>query len=124
MKAASSGPSALPTLPPTWKTDWAKPWRPPDAMRATREDFGMEDRRADADQAGGEQQHAVGRRHRQQQQPAEAEAHADGQRIGLRPTVGEKADERLEERGGHLEDEGDQTDLREVEVESEFLSIG
>ncbi len=24
-KAASSGPSAVPVLPPTWKNDWAKP---------------------------------------------------------------------------------------------------
>ena len=40
MKAASSGPSAEPALPPTWKNDWARPCRPPDAMRATRDDSG------------------------------------------------------------------------------------
>jgi len=40
MNAASSGPLAEPMLPPTWNTDCAKPWRPPDAMRATREDSG------------------------------------------------------------------------------------
>ena len=38
--AASSGPSALPVLPPTWNNDCANPWRPPDARRATREDSG------------------------------------------------------------------------------------
>ena len=38
--AASSGPSAEPTLPPTWNSDCARPWRPPEAMRATREDSG------------------------------------------------------------------------------------
>ncbi|KAG1079012.1 hypothetical protein G6F40_016483 [Rhizopus arrhizus] len=38
--AASSGPSAEPTLPPTWKSDCARPWRPPEAMRATRDDSG------------------------------------------------------------------------------------
>ncbi len=40
MKAASSGPSAWPKLPPTWNSDWARPWRPPEAMRATRDEFG------------------------------------------------------------------------------------
>jgi hypothetical protein len=40
MKAASSGPKAVPALPPTWNTDCASPCRPPDAMRATREDSG------------------------------------------------------------------------------------
>ena len=40
MNAASSGPIAEPVLPPTWNSDWAKPWRPPDAMRATRDDSG------------------------------------------------------------------------------------
>ena len=36
-KAASSGPMADPRLPPTWNSDCARPWRPPDASRATRE---------------------------------------------------------------------------------------
>ena len=40
MKAASSGPMALPALPPTWNSDCARPWRPPEASRATREDSG------------------------------------------------------------------------------------
>ena len=40
MKAAASGATAWPKLPPTWKTDCASPCRPPDAMRATREDSG------------------------------------------------------------------------------------
>ncbi|MNT13369.1 hypothetical protein D3C72_1483380 [compost metagenome] len=38
--AASSGPSALPVLPPTWNSDCAMPCWPPEAMRATREDSG------------------------------------------------------------------------------------
>ena len=38
--AASSGPMALPALPPTWKIDCARPWRPPEARRAMREDSG------------------------------------------------------------------------------------
>ena len=40
MNAASSGPIAEPTLPPTWNSDCANPCCPPDAMRATREDSG------------------------------------------------------------------------------------
>ena len=38
--AASSGPKALPALPPTWKIDCASPLRPPDASWATRDDSG------------------------------------------------------------------------------------
>ncbi|MOA36926.1 hypothetical protein D3C78_1584840 [compost metagenome] len=43
--AASSGPMAVPVLPPTWNTDCAKPCWPPDARRAMREASGwkMED---------------------------------------------------------------------------------
>ena len=40
MKAASSGPSDWPKLPPTWNSDCAKPWRPPEAARATRDASG------------------------------------------------------------------------------------
>ena len=39
-KAASSGPVDWPKLPPTWKRLWAKPCRPPEAARATREASG------------------------------------------------------------------------------------
>ena len=40
MKAARIGPSDEPILPPTWNTDCARPCRPPDAIRATREASG------------------------------------------------------------------------------------
>ena len=40
MKAASSGPTAWPTLPPTWNTLCAVPNRPPEAARATRDASG------------------------------------------------------------------------------------
>ena len=72
MKAASSGPIARPTLPPTWNTDWARPWRPPEASRATREDSGWKTERADADQRRGEQQYRKARRDREQQQADQA----------------------------------------------------
>ena len=45
------------------------------------------------------------------------------QRIGLRPAVGVEADQRLEQRGGELEGQGDQADLAEVELQ-ESLRIG
>ena len=40
MKAASSGPMRWPALPPTWNSDCARPCRPPEAMRAMRDDSG------------------------------------------------------------------------------------
>src|SRR5690606_30523681 len=40
MTAASSGPSAVPKLPPTWNSDWAKPCLPPEARRASRDASG------------------------------------------------------------------------------------
>src|SRR4051794_38052121 len=40
MNAASNGPIADPAFPPTWKSDCAKPCRPPEATRAIREDSG------------------------------------------------------------------------------------
>ena len=38
--AASKGPIDDPALPPTWNSDCANPCRPPDAIRATRDDSG------------------------------------------------------------------------------------
>src|SRR5215470_9372445 len=38
--AASRGPEAEPTFPPTWNSDCARPYLPPAAMRATREASG------------------------------------------------------------------------------------
>ena len=40
MSAASSGPTALPPLPPTWKIDCARLFLPPDAICATRDASG------------------------------------------------------------------------------------
>src|SRR4051812_43829981 len=38
--APSSGPNDDPRLPPTWNSDCASPYRPPDAIRAMRDDSG------------------------------------------------------------------------------------
>ena len=115
MNAASSGPIADPVLPPTWNSDWAKPCRPPEAMRATRDDFGMEHRRTDADQRRGQQDRRIVAGDRQQQQSDQAAAHRDRQRVRLRATVGDHANHRLQHRGGELGGERDQPDLAEIE---------
>ncbi|CAM2158991.1 hypothetical protein PT2222_50047 [Paraburkholderia tropica] len=77
----------------------------------------MEHRRAAANQRGGDQQHAEARRDRHQQQAAEREAHADGQRIRHRALVRIDADERLQHRRRDLVRERDQADLRERQRE-------
>src|SRR5678815_3661973 len=40
MNAATNGPTDDPTFPPTWNSDCASPCRPPDAIRAMRDDSG------------------------------------------------------------------------------------
>ena len=82
--------------------------------------FWMEHSRADADQRGGEHQHRITVRQRQQNQPDQGCAHADGQRIRLRPPVGVDSDGRLQQRGGELKRQRDQADLGEVQVELLF----
>ena len=47
--------------------------------------------------------------------PIRRRGHADRQRIGHRPLVGEHADGRLQQRGGELEREGQEPDLHEIE---------
>ena len=79
---------------------------------------GMEDRRADAEAGGAGEQDRVTWREGEAEQADQAESHADGQGIGHRPAVGIEADKRLEDRAGGLEDQGDQADLREIEVEA------
>ena len=98
-KAASSGPRAEPVLPPTWKSDWAKPKRPPEAVRATRELSGWKIaepspivRRRD--------QRPVVPGEGEDEEPDEAGAHAEGREPEHRPLVGIEADRRLQQRGG------------------------
>ena len=75
----------------------------------------MEDRGAGADERGREQQQRVAAREGEQHQPDEREAHAGGERIRARLAVRVGADERLQQRGGDLEGEGEQADLPEAE---------
>ena len=82
ISAASSGPSAEPTLPPTWKSDCAKPCRPPEASRATREDSGWktaEPRPTSAAPSTSTGKLGAPGKH---EQAAQREAHAGGQRKG------------------------------------------
>ena len=72
---------------------------------------------ARANQRGGEQQHRKRRCVGQQQKAAERETHADRERVRHRFLVGIDADERLQQRGGDLERQRDQSDLAEVEPE-------
>ena len=63
------------------------------------------------------QHHAVTGRDRHQQKSDEGRGHAEHERIGRRIPVGVIADERLQHRRRALEREGDEPDLREVEIE-------
>ena len=79
--------------------------------------LGVEHRRSHADQRRRQQHHAVARGHRHDHEPDERRAHADDERIRRRMAVGDVADDRLQDRGGDLEREGDEPDLAEVERE-------
>jgi len=53
---------------------------------------------------------------RKQHETDQREAHADGEREGLRSTVGLRSDHGLQQRSGDLKCESDQTDLSEREM--------
>ena len=55
---------------------------------------------------------------REKHEPTQRQAHSAGQRVGLRLAIRIPADDRLQDRGGHLKSERDQTDLDEAEVEA------
>ena len=76
----------------------------------------VENRRADADHGRAEQQQREGGGAGEQQQAGERRAHANHQRIGLGMLVGVETDQRLQQRGGGLVGQGQQTDLGEVQI--------
>ena len=78
---------------------------------------GMEDRRADADRRSGDEQRPVALREGEDQEAAEARAHAGRRQPEHRPPVGEQADPRLQQRGRALEDQVHQPDLGEAQPE-------
>jgi len=77
--------------------------------------FGMEDRRAAADQGHRQQDRRVSRGEGQTQQSGQRETHAHRERIGLRVAVGVRPHEGLEDRGGELEHQRDEPYLGEGE---------
>ena len=82
--------------------------------------LGMENRRTDADHRRGGDHRQVVRRERQEDEAAERHRHAERKGVGLWLAVGVEADCRLEDRAGHLEGEGNQADLGEIERERFF----
>ena len=120
MNAASSGPSAEPALPPTWNSDCASPCRPPEARRATREASGWNTAEpmptsAAARRSSGSWPPCDSRSSPTRVSPCRRE------RERLRAAVGVQPDQRLQQRGGELERERDEADLREVEANRRIL---
>ncbi len=76
--------------------------------------LGVKDRAADADQRHGGQQQRVVPAERQRHEAAQRERHRRRQGVGHRAPVGEETDERLQQRGGDLEGEGDQPGLEDT----------
>ncbi len=79
--------------------------------------FRMEDRRTDAHQCGTGEQRDKGRRESNGSKPYKHARHAERQRIGLRPAIGEETDDGLQERCDALINEGQKTDLAEGKIE-------
>ena len=79
--------------------------------------LGMEDRRSPSDQADRQEDPHKPRSHGEQQQPHQREAHAHGERIGLRMAVGMQPDKGLQDGRSHLEDQRDESDLSERKAE-------
>ena len=75
----------------------------------------MEDRGTDADQCRRKDEHRIAAGARQQQQTDERDTHADGERVGLRPTVSEHPDRRLQHGRDQLRGQGNHPDLGEAE---------
>src|SRR5579872_2541939 len=80
--------------------------------------FRMKDRRADAEQRRPGDKRQVIRREGQGDEAKQGRAHAEGQRIGLRPAIGIETDQRLQQRSRDLIGQRQQPDLAEGEVEA------
>jgi hypothetical protein len=86
-----------PVLPPTWNSDCARPWRPPEASRATRDASGWKIAEPMPIRHGTDDQHiemvSIGKR----DQAAQVDSIADRQRKRHRPAVGDDADSGLQQ---------------------------
>ena len=116
MKAASSGPERLAEIAADLEQRLGETVATARGHARHARGFGMEHRRAHADQRRGESRIIGSCRVRHQQQADQGEAHAEHQGIGLRLPVGVDADDRLQHRCRALEGEGDQADLGEGEA--------
>ena len=77
----------------------------------------MEDRGTQAYETGGGEHDVVGGSQGEEHEANQRDAHAGGERIGFRVSIGVETNERLEYRTHHLKRQGDQADLSEVEME-------
>ena len=116
MYAASSGPVAEPALPPTWNSDCAKPCRPPDASRATRDDSGWNTDEPMPTIATAKRITPYVGATESSSRPTSVKAMPVGKRIRPRASVGEVADDRLQQRRRRLVGERDEADLAEVQA--------
>ena len=62
----------------------------------------------------------VGGRHGKSQQTDHRDAHADGERVRLRPAVGVEAHDRLEQRSGQLQRKCNAANLSVIQMEAGF----
>ena len=115
MKAASSGPDRGAAIAADLEDALRKAEAAAGGEPRDTGGFGMEHAGAEADEAGGKQQRPEMGGVGEQDEAAQGRAHAAGERIGQRAAVGVDADQRLQQRGGDLEGEGDQADLAEIE---------
>ena len=113
--AASSGPTALPAVASHLEDGLRQALPPARGHLRHARGFGMEDRRAAADQGHRQQDRRVSRGEGQTQQSGQRETHAHRERIGLRVAVGVRPHEGLEDRGGELEHQRDEPYLGEGE---------
>ena len=79
--------------------------------------LGVKNRAADADHRHRDQQQRIIPAERQRHEAGQRERHRRGQGVGHRAPVGEEADQRLQQRGGDLESEGDQSGLEKRQRE-------
>ncbi len=115
ISAANIGPIEVPKLPPSWNTDCANPYRPPEASRAMRADSGWNTAEPSPTSAAAIRMIAYCCATLSSSEAEEGRGHADRQRKRLRLLVGEMTDQRLQQRSGELERQRDHSDLREVE---------
>jgi len=80
----------------------------------------MEHRRTDAHEGSSDKNGEVGGSHGKGQQTNHGDAHANRERVRLRPAVGVEPHDRLKQRSGQLQREGDPPNLSVIQMEAGF----